>query len=249
MAVTPLVSAPPAADSPIAGQEGGAGPPPRREKPRSAPRVWLGAHARAQSPCSRPPSGVFAALCGGSAESGWVASQSFPASCNLERRLTLSGSRRLLSCSERTPCFHLEPGGSRPPPGLSGRRKEVVGWGKFNAAGKTSRKKQPSSRSSFNQMPPTCSCYSVQDPAPFHQPISFNTTWSHTAGSISHACTYQPASPCATRAHQTCICNTCWKSSGRNNFKPQRGLTFQSVFTTHPQASFHNTSDQVNMEN
>ena len=34
MAVTPLVSAPPAADSPIAGQEGGAGPPPQRERPR-----------------------------------------------------------------------------------------------------------------------------------------------------------------------------------------------------------------------
>ncbi|XP_026975719.1 uncharacterized protein [Sagmatias obliquidens] len=91
----------------------------------------------------------------------------------------------------------------------------------------TEKQNDLSSRSSFNRMPPTCSCYSVQDPVPFHQPISFNTTWSHTAGSISHACTYQPASPCATRAHQACICNTCWKSFGRNNFKPQRGLTFQ----------------------
>lgn len=65
----------------------------------------------------------------------------------------------------------------------------------------------------------------VQDPVPSPQSVSFLATWSHTTGGVSHACTYQPASPSDTRAPQAWICNTCWKSSGRNNFKPQRGLT------------------------
>lgn len=45
MEVSPPITAPAAATSPIAGQEGGAGPP-RRKRPRSAPRVCLDAGAR-----------------------------------------------------------------------------------------------------------------------------------------------------------------------------------------------------------
>lgn len=69
----------------------------------------------------------------------------------------------------------------------------------------------------------------VQDPVPFYQPISFSTTQSHAAAGSSHIGTYQPASPCDSRAQQALICYTCWKNSRRNNFKPQRGLILRCL--------------------